>query len=77
VLVYGPAGSGKRLLCAAAACASGAAVFDLSPTTTDGKFPGKDVALMVQLVSVKRTYFTAGRHLAPPDADRQAQLGMP
>ena len=51
VLLYGPAGSGKTLLTQAAAHEAGAALFDLSPAATRGKYPGKEAGLMVHMVS--------------------------
>ncbi|KAL4420798.1 hypothetical protein ABPG75_010454 [Micractinium tetrahymenae] len=59
VLLYGPPGSGKTLLAQAVAHQAGAAVFDLSPAATAGKYPGKAAALMVHMV------FKAARALAP------------
>ena len=50
VLLYGPPGSGKSLLSNAIAHQAGATVFDLSPAVTDGKYPGKQAALMVHMV---------------------------
>ncbi len=50
VLLYGPHGSGKSLLAAAVAGEVGATVFDLSPAATDGKYPGKSVDVMVNMV---------------------------
>jgi hypothetical protein len=51
VLLYGPAGSGKSLLSNAVAYQAGATMFDLSPAATDGKYRGKQAALMVHMVS--------------------------
>lgn len=49
-LLYGPKGSGKTLLAMAAASAAGAALFDLSPAATAGKYPGKEADVLVHLV---------------------------
>lgn len=49
-LLYGPPGSGKTLLCHAIASEAGSTLFDLSPAATDGKYPGKQAALMVHMV---------------------------
>lgn len=50
-LLYGPKGVGKTMLIHAAAAELGALIFDLSPATTDGLYPGKkNEALLVQKV---------------------------
>lgn len=59
VLLYGPSGTGKTLLANAVAHEAGATLFDLSPASTQGKYPGKEVAVMVHMV------FKAARALAP------------
>ncbi len=50
VLLYGPPGSGKRLLAAAVAHQAGATLFDLSPAAIAGKYAGKAAATMVHMV---------------------------
>lgn len=51
VLLVGMPGSGKTLVAQAIAHSTGAAFFDLSPRTTDGKWLGKAAATMVRVVS--------------------------
>lgn len=51
VLLFGPPDSGKSLLSSAVVHQAGATMFDLSPAATDGKYTGKQVALMVHMVS--------------------------
>jgi ATP-dependent 26S proteasome regulatory subunit len=51
VLLYGPPGSGKTLLAQAVAHQAGAALLDLSPAATACKYPGREAALMVHMVS--------------------------
>ena len=48
VLLYGAPQTGKTALVHAVAAQAGAALFDLSPRATDGKYPGK-AALMVHM----------------------------
>ena len=52
-------GSGKTMLAQAVANLSGATWFDLSPRNTDGKYQGKQVALMIHMV------FKVARLMAP------------
>jgi ATPase family associated with various cellular activities (AAA) len=47
MLLIGAPGSGKTMVAQAIAHSVGAALFDLSPRTTDGKWPGKAAATMV------------------------------
>lgn len=48
-------------MCHAIAYATGANLFDLSPRNTDGKYPGKTVAMMVHMVcSLSALLWTAG-----------------
>lgn len=58
-LLYGPAGCGKSLLSHAIATESGSAFFDLTPSNTDGKYMGKQVALMMHMV------FKVAKAMAP------------
>ena len=49
MLLIGAPGSGKTLVAQAVAHSVGAALFDLSPKNTDGKWPGKAAATMVSV----------------------------
>lgn len=59
VLLYGAEKTGKTLLTHAVANLSGANLFDLSPRNTDGKYPGKNVNMMIHMV------FKVARTMAP------------
>ncbi|ORZ39517.1 hypothetical protein BCR44DRAFT_74550 [Catenaria anguillulae PL171] len=60
ILLYGPTGCGKSMLCNIVANEVGAAVFNLSPKTTAGQYVGKsNVARMVY------TVFKVAKLLAP------------
>mmetsp|Transcript_33907 Transcript_33907/g.75181 ORF Transcript_33907/g.75181 Transcript_33907/m.75181 type:complete len:829 (-) Transcript_33907:621-3107(-) len=59
VLMYGGEKTGKSLLSHAVANLSGANFFDLSPRNTDGKYPGKNVNMMMHMV------FKVARTMAP------------
>ena len=48
-LLFGAPQAGKTALVHAVAAQAGAALFDLSPRATDGKYPGKAAALMVHM----------------------------
>lgn len=48
MLLTGGHGSGKTMVAQAIAHSVGAALFDLSPRNTDGKWPGKEAAIMVR-----------------------------
>lgn len=48
-LLFGAPQTGKTALVHAVAAQAGAALFDLSPRATDGKYPGKAAALMVHM----------------------------
>ena len=48
-LLFGAPQTGKTALVHAIAAHAGAALFDLSPRATDGKYPGKAAALMVHM----------------------------
>lgn len=51
VLLAGPAGVGKKMLVHAICQETGAALFDLSPMNTAGKYPGKTgLAMMLHMV---------------------------
>lgn len=51
VLLAGPAGVGKKMLVHAICQETGAALFDLSPMNTVGKYPGKTgLAMMIHMV---------------------------
>lgn len=50
LMLYGAPKTGKTSMCHAIAYAAGANLFDLSPRNTDGKYPGKTVAMMVHMV---------------------------
>ena len=50
LLLYGLQGTGKSLLSQALAAETGAALFDISPAVTDGKWPGKAVSAMLATV---------------------------
>ena len=50
MLLYGAPKTGKTRLCQGIAHTSGANFFDISPRNTDGKYPGKTVALMIHMV---------------------------
>ena len=50
VLLYGAPRTGKTLVCQAVAHLAGANFFNLSPRNTDGKYPGKAVAMMTHMV---------------------------
>uniref|UniRef100_H3DDL2 Zgc:153738 n=1 Tax=Tetraodon nigroviridis TaxID=99883 RepID=H3DDL2_TETNG len=51
VLLAGPAGVGKKMLVHAICQETGAALFDLSPMNTAGKYPGKTgLAMMIHMV---------------------------
>ena len=50
LLLYGAEKTGKTLLTHAVANLSGANLFDLSPRNTDGKYPGKNVNMMIHMV---------------------------
>jgi len=51
ILLVGPAGVGKKMLVHAICQETGAALFDLSPLNTAGKYPGKSgLALMLHTV---------------------------
>ena len=50
LLLYGLQGTGKSLLSSALAAETGAAFFDISPSVTDGKWPGKAVSAMLATV---------------------------
>ncbi len=54
VLLYGAPRTGKSALVRAVAAEAGAALFDLSPRATDGKYPGKAAALMIHMVRAAR-----------------------
>ncbi len=54
VLLYGAPRTGKSALVRAVAAEAGAALFDLSPRATDGKYPGKAAALMIHMVREAR-----------------------
>ena len=54
-MLYGAPKTGKTSMCHAIAHATGATLFDLSPRNTDGKYPGKTVAMMVHMVSCSYT----------------------
>jgi len=54
VLLYGAPRTGKSALVRAVAAEAGAALFDLSPRATDGKYPGKVAALMIHMVREAR-----------------------
>ncbi len=59
VLLYGAEKTGKTLLTHAVANLSGANLFNLSPRNTDGKYPGKNVNMMMHMV------FKVARTMAP------------
>ncbi|KAG2497810.1 hypothetical protein HYH03_004081 [Edaphochlamys debaryana] len=59
VLLYGAEKTGKTLMAQAIANLSGSNFFDISPRNTDGKYPGKNVAMMVHMV------FKVARTMAP------------
>ena len=59
VLLYGAAATGKTLLTHAAAAATGATFFNLSPRNTDSKYPGSAVKLLIHMV------FKVSRTMAP------------
>lgn len=59
LLLYGPEKSGKTLLSHAVANLAGANFLDLSPRNTDGKYPGKNAAMMVHMA------FKVARTMAP------------
>ena len=50
VCLYGVPSTGKTLLTHAVANSTGATFFNISPRNTDGKYPGKAVALMLHMV---------------------------
>ncbi|XP_047442211.1 dynein regulatory complex protein 11 isoform X2 [Mugil cephalus] len=51
ILLAGPAGVGKKMLVHAVCQETGACLFDLSPLTTAGKYPGKSgLAMMLHMV---------------------------
>lgn len=51
ILLAGPAGVGKKMLVHAICQETGAALFDLSPMNTAGKYPGKTgLAMMLHMV---------------------------
>lgn len=50
VLIYGAPKSGKTMLAHSIAHLSGANLFNISPRNTDGKYPGKQVAMMIHMV---------------------------
>lgn len=47
VLIAGPTGSGKKMLVYAICSELGATLFDISPSNTAGKYPGKIGAIML------------------------------
>lgn len=59
ILLYGAEKTGKTLLTQAVTNLSGANLFDLSPRNTDGKYPGKNVNMMIHMV------FKVARTMAP------------
>jgi len=59
MLLYGGDKTGKTLLSHSIANLAGANFFDLSPRNTDGKYPGKNVNMMIHLV------FKVARTMAP------------
>ncbi|CAG9462067.1 unnamed protein product [Pedinophyceae sp. YPF-701] len=59
VLLYGPPNSGKKMLAHAIAQLSGSNFFNLSPRNTDGRFPAKQVTLMIN------TIFKVAKAMAP------------
>lgn len=59
LLLYGAERTGKTLLSHAIANLAGANFFDLSPRNTDGKYPGKNVNMMIHMV------FKVARTMAP------------
>lgn len=51
ILLAGPAGVGKKMLVHAICQETGAALFDLSPMNTAGKYPGRTgLAMMLHMV---------------------------
>ncbi|KAG1669632.1 hypothetical protein FOA52_010792 [Chlamydomonas sp. UWO 241] len=59
VLLFGAEKTGKTLLTHAVANLAGANLFDLSPRNTDGKYPGKNVNMLIHMV------FKVARTMAP------------
>lgn len=59
LLLFGGEKTGKSLLAQAIANLSGSNFFDLSPRNTDGKYPGKNVNMMIHMV------FKVARTMAP------------
>lgn len=59
LLMYGAEKTGKTLMAQAIANLSGSNFFDISPRNTDGKYPGKNVAMMIHMV------FKVARTMAP------------
>eukprot|EP00898_Chlorokybus_atmophyticus_P002625 jgi/Chlat1/3363/Chrsp23S00269 len=59
VLLYGAQGTGKSLLAMGAAREAAAAVFDISPARTNGKYSGKTVTMMLHIV------FKVAKAMAP------------
>ena len=69
MLLIGAPGSGKTMVTQAIAHSVGAALFDLSPQNTDGKWPGKAAATMVcsrPLIDDTEAYCCLG-HITPID----------
>lgn len=56
MLLIGAPGSGKTMVAQAIAHSVGAALFDLSPKSTDGKWPGKAAATMVRCCPLTTSY---------------------
>ena len=51
VLLYGAGRTGKSMLVHAVASSTGATLLNLSPAHTDGRYPGKEVATLVSMVT--------------------------
>ena len=77
LLLYGLQGTGKSLLSNALAAETGAALFDISPAVTDGKWPGKSVAGMLATVSLFLSGITAAAAYNPVHATVSAFPGLP
>lgn len=67
MLLYGTAKTGKTLLSQAIANMAGANFFNLSPRNTDGKYPGKNVSMLIHMV-FKVSHVQPGTKLQPATA---------